>query len=239
MKGVSDVSDWAKPSPELVQAFKPYSTCNISDALDKLQLKSGIIGILPLFPCERLVGTAVTMRVVAAGLTKPKHHMGAGALNAAGPGDVIVIDNAGRMDQNCWGEIMTFAAMQKGIAGVVIDGVSRDVDVIQELGFPVVARGVLPTTIRGRGMEESVNTIVQCGGAQVRPGDIVVADANGVCIVPQERAEEVLAVTKELYQSEQNIIEQLKRGIPFDQVDRSSGYDRWMDKPGASGGPSK
>lgn len=225
-----------RPSRDLVAAFQKYSTCNISDALDAVGLASGVIGILPLIPGKRIAGSAVTMRVTASGLTRPKSHMGAGALAAAREGDVIVIDNAGRMDQNCWGEIMTYAALQKKLAGVVIDGVSRDVDVIREIGFPVFARGVIPRTARGRVIEESVNTVIQCGGVQVRPGDIVVADDNGVAIVPLEKAEEVLRVTEELYQREQAMIEQIRQGATFGEVDQKSGYDRWTDRGGERGG---
>ncbi len=229
-----------KPDPKVLQAFKQYSTCNISDALEGLSLHGGVVGILPVFPYkERLVGTAVTMRMVAYGLYRPKGHAGGNALTAAGPGDVIVTDNAGRPDQNTWGEIMAYAARQKGVVGMVSDGVVRDVDVLEEIAFPTFARGVLPCTIRMRAVEESVNTVIQCGGAQVRPGDIVVGDRNGVCFVPVEKAEEVLKLTDELFRREQSIIAQLKRGIPFHEVDTSSGYDTWLDKKPATGGDKK
>lgn len=221
----------SKPSKELVEKFKPYSTTNVSDALDKLGLQPGIVGILPLYEgCPKLLGTAVTMRVTAAGPTRPAAHMGVNPIMAAEQGAVIVIDNAGHLDENCWGEILTYASIQRGIRGVVIDGACRDVDVIKTLGFPVYARGRVPLTARGRTMQDSYNCLIRCGGVQVRPGDIIMADDNGVVVIPQERAEEVLAAAAEIYERESAIIEELKRGIPLDEVDRKSGYNRMLNR---------
>ncbi len=220
-----------RPSRELVEKFQPYSTTNVSDALDKLGLKPGIVGILPLYEgCPKLLGTAITMRVTAAGPTRPSAHMGVDPIMAAQPGDVIVIDNAGHPDENCWGEIMTYASIQRGIRGVAIDGASRDVDVIKTLNFPVYGRGRVPLTARGRIMQDAYNCLIRFGGVQVRPGDIILADDNGVTVIPQERAGEVLAATAEIFQREVAIVEELKRGTPLDEVDKKSGYDRMLNR---------
>lgn len=220
-----------KPSREWVEKFQPYSTTNISDALDKLGLKPGIVGILPLYEgCPKLLGTAITMRVTAAGPTRPAAHMGVDPVMSAGDGDVIVIDNAGHLDENCWGEILTYASIQRGIRGVVIDGACRDIDVIKTLRFPVYARGRVPLTARGRIMQESYNCLIRCGGVQVQPGDILMADDNGVAVIPQERAAEVLLAAKDIYDREAAIVEELKQGVPFDEVDKKSGYDRMLKR---------
>jgi 4-hydroxy-4-methyl-2-oxoglutarate aldolase len=214
----------------LVEAFKEMSTCNVSDAMDKLGLGPGTFGIRPLYNCSKIVGTAITMRVVPDGPNHPAGHMGADPLDASQPGDVIVIDNMGRVDQNCWGEIMTFAAIQKGVVGVIIDGASRDVDVIQEINFPVYARGIVPHTARGRNVQGDYNCLIQVGGLQVSPGDIIMADMNGVVVIPTARAEEILKVSKELFEREADIVRKLKEGVPFSEVDRTSGYDKMLQK---------
>ena len=220
-----------KPSKEFVERFRPYSTTNISDALDKLGLRPGIVGILPLYEaCPKLLGTAMTMKVTAAGPTRPSAHMGVDPIMAAGRGDVIVIDNAGHLDENCWGEIMTYASIQRGIHGVVIDGASRDVDLIKTLNFPVYARGRVPLTARGRIMQDSYNCLIRIAGVQVRPGDIIMADDNGVAVIPQERAEEVLTAAGEIFEREAAIVEALKKGVPFDEADKKSGYDRMLNR---------
>lgn len=220
-----------RPSRELVGKFQPYSTTNVSDALDKLGLRPGTVGILPLYEgCPKLLGTAITMRVTAAGPSRPSTHMGVDPIMSAEKGDVIVIDNAGHLDENCWGEIMTYASIQRGIQGVAIDGASRDVDVIKALKFPVYARGRVPLTARGRIMQDAYNCLIRFAGVQVSPGDILMGDDNGVAVIPRDRAEEVLAATVEIYQRELSIVEELKRGTPLDEVDKKSGYDRMLNR---------
>lgn len=215
---------------KLINGFKKLSTTDISDALDRLGLRGAVIGISPMFPCPRIVGFAVTVKVTAAGLTKSKQHLGINAIDAASPGDIIVIDNAGRRDVSCWGEILTVGALMKSIAGVVIDGAFRDLDVIKTLSFPVFARGVVPVTARGRVMQESFNVLIQCGGVQVRPGDIIIGDDNGVVVVPHEMAEEVLKIAIELHEKERMIVEELRRGIPISEVDKKFRYEEMLKR---------
>ena len=220
-----------KPTKEFVDKFQPYSTTNVSDALDKLGLKPGIVGILPIYEgCPKLLGTAITMRVTAVGPTRPDAHMGVDPVMAAGDGDVLVIDNAGHLDENCWGEIMTYACLQRGVRGVAVDGAVRDVDVVKTLHFPVYARGRVPLTARGRTMQDSYNVLIRFAGVQVRPGDIIMGDDNGVAVIPQERSEEVLEATIDIFKREAAIVEELKRGVPFNEVDKKSGYDKMLKR---------
>lgn len=213
---------------DLVRAFRKFSTTNLSDALDKLGLKSGIVGILPTFDCPKIVGRAVTIKITAHGMVKSKYHLGTEAIEAARPGDVIVIDNGGRNDVSCWGEVLSYAAQTKGVAGVVIDGAFRDLDAIREIGFPVYARCVVPVTARGRITQESFNQLIQCGGAQVRPDDIIVADASGVVVIPVEKAEEVISVASELLEKENAMIEELKKGVPLIDVEKRFQYEKML-----------
>jgi regulator of RNase E activity RraA len=156
--------------------------------------------------------------------------MGVDPIMSAGEADIIVIANDGHMDENCWGEILTYASMQRKIQGTIIDGVARDVDVIKTLKYPVFARGVLPLTARGRTMQDDYNCLVRIGGVQVSPGDIVMGDDNGVVVIPQENAEEVLSTTKDIFEREAAIVKALKSGAPLDEVDRKSGYDKMLDR---------
>lgn len=212
----------------LICKLDKLSTTNLSDALDKLSLKSGIIGILPAFDCPRIVGRAVTIKITAHGMVRSKYHLGAEAIDAAKPGDLIIIDNGGRKDVSCWGEVLSFAAKMKGISGVVIDGAFRDLDAIREMGFPVYARGVVPVTARGRVTQESFNRLIQCGGAQVRPNDIVVADASGVVVIPVERAEEVIQVALSLQEKEEAMIEELRKGVSLLEVEKKFQYEKML-----------
>lgn len=213
---------------DLIVRLKKLSTTNVSDALDKLGLKSGIIGILPIWNCDKIVGRAVTVKITAAGLTPSKHHLGTEAINAAVSGDVIVVDNGGRQDVSCWGGILATAAHVKGIAGVVVDGACRDVDDYVDIGFPVYARNPVPVTARNRVMQEAFNVLIQCGGVQVRPGDYVIADRSGVCIIPQEKSSEVLGIAEDLYRKEELMVDELKRGVNILEVDAKFAYENML-----------
>ena len=187
-------------------------TCAVSDALDHLRLGGATVGIRPLWPCGKIVGRAVTVKVVPAGLTPPGHHLASPAVETSEPGDVIVIDNAGRTDVSSWGDILSNAAQVKGVRGVVVDGACRDIDGSREIGFPVYGRAVVPVTARGRVIQESFNTLIQCGGVQVRPGDLVIADGSGVVFIPRERVPEVIEVAERVRNREAAMIESVRAG---------------------------
>ena len=206
------------------------STTNLSDALDKVGLRGAVSGIRPMYACPRIVGRAVTIKIMAAGMLKSEHHLGVHAIDAADSGDIIVIDNHGDTENNCWGEILSMGAKMKGVSGVVIDGAARDIDMCEEFEFPVYARGTVPITARGRIMQESFNQVVRIGNVQVRPGDIVMADINGVVIVPVEKLDEVLEVAEEISQKEEAMVAELKKGVPIIEVDKKYAYEQMLKK---------
>jgi 4-hydroxy-4-methyl-2-oxoglutarate aldolase len=176
----------------IVQRLLKIDACAVSDAQDKLGINGTVIGILPLYPTGRIAGRAVTVKLKAKGTEQPKQHLGTAAVVAADPGDVIIIEHRGRTDVAGWGGILSTAAKTKGVAGVIIDGASRDVDEAMGLGLPLWAKAAVPRTARGRIVEESTNEVIEVGGVQVTPGDYVIADNSGVVVVPAARAEEVL-----------------------------------------------
>jgi regulator of RNase E activity RraA len=99
-----------------------------------------------------------------------------------------------------------------------------------DIGFPVYARNPVPVTARNRIMQEAFNVLIQCGGVQVRPGDLLIADRSGVCVIPQERAAEVIDAAAELYQKEELMIADLKRGVNVLEVDSKYDYNRMLHK---------
>jgi regulator of RNase E activity RraA len=214
---------------ELRERLSRLSTTNISDALDTLSLKGATYGVNQMYPgCKKIVGEAVTMKVVAAGLTKSTTHMGVNAIEAAKEGDIIVIDNGGRIDVNCWGGVLSTGAKYKGVSGVVIDGACRDLDECVELGFPVYARATICATARGRVMEEATNVMVSFHGVQVRPGDIVMGDITGVVFIPKERLEDVLAKAETLLAKETAMCKDIKSGMSMKAVDQKYNYENML-----------
>ena len=211
------------------ERFEKLSTTNIADAEDALGLKGATYGIVPVWhTMGKVLGPAVTVKMTAAGLTKGQHHLGIRAIECAQESDVIVIDNGGRLDTSCWGGILANGAKAKGIFGVVIDGACRDLDDCIEAEFNVYARGTVVATARGRIMEDATNVMIQFGGVQVRPGDIVFGDRSGVVIIPHERLDEVLLKAEELYQKEENMLADLHAGMSAMQVDQKYGYEKML-----------
>ena len=218
-----------KLTPKLRERLDKLATTNLSDAMDALGFCGSTYGICPIYPsCRKIVGEAVTLKFVPAGFTKATAHGGVTAIKAAKAGDVIVCDNAGRIDTNTFGGILANACKVKGLSGFVSDGAVRDIDEIEELDFPVYARGKVVATNRGKLIEHGTNIMISFGGLQVRPGDIVVADKSGVIIIPQEKLKEVIQKGEELLCKEEHMISQIQSGIPLGEVDRVSGYENML-----------
>lgn len=216
---------------DLRKRLYDLGTTNISDAMQALGFSGAALGIVPLWDgCRKAVGEAVTLKMVPTDHTRKASHVGVHTVECAKAGDIIVVDNGGRMDLNTCGGLMATACTVKGVAGWISDGVVRDVDEIMELDFPVYARGRIVETNRGKLMEYDTNIPVVCGGVLVRPGDIMVCDHSGVVCIPRERTEEVTAKAEEIAAREAYMIAQLKAGVPFGQVDRQVDYENMLKK---------
>lgn len=206
------------------------STTNLSDALDQQGIRGAVIGIRPLFGMPKVIGRAVTIKITAAGMMKSKRHLGVDAIASSQPGDVIAIDNRGDIYNNCWGEILSCAAQKKGVSGVFIDGAARDVDFCQEIGFPVFARGIVPITARGRIMQEDFNCPIRLGDVQVRPGDILVGDVNGLVVIPVEKLDEVLIAAEGILEKEEKMRADILAGMDILEVDGKYNYEQMLKK---------
>ena len=214
----------------IVERLLKLDTCAVSDGMDRLGLMGATYGVRPLWPCPKIVGHAVTMKIKPIGLDKPKHHLGTLPIDAAQPGDVIVIDNGGRPDTSCWGGLLALAAKTKGISGVIIDGACRDVDESREVGFPVFARGAVPMTARGRVMQESYNQEIEFAGVQVHAGDLVIADGSGVVIIPRSKEEEVVREAEAVAATEARMAEGIRQGMSVLEVLEKLGYEQMLKK---------
>lgn len=205
------------------------STTNLSDALESLGLRPGVYGVTPTWDgCKKIAGEAVTVRLIPAGQITPKTHLGIAAIEAAKPGDVILVDNGGRLDISCWGGVLATGASLKGISGVVIDGSCRDIDDYVELGFSVYSRGKVVATARGKAIEEATNIPVQFCGVQVCPGDIVMADRSGVVIIPAACFTEVLEKAITLFEKEEAMCADLRAGMSSLEVDTKYNYNKML-----------
>ena len=136
------------------------------------------------------------------------------ALAVASPGDIVVVTTGGNVTSAVFGELMCQSAVAAKLGGLIVDGAVRDVEAITRLGFPVYSRSVCPGGCDKDGPGE-INVPVACGGVVVMPGDIVVADDDGVAVVPQADAEAVLRGVTELAERERKRTEEIHAGQVF------------------------
>ncbi|MBL0950955.1 MAG: RraA family protein [Pseudomonas sp.] len=161
----------------------------------------------------RAVGTAVTVKMPGAdgGIL---HH----AMGCARPGDFLVVDRCGESVTAAMGGAMAYAAKQAGIAGIVIDGYVTDLGEIREHGVPVWSWGASAITTRVKGEEGEFCTAVQCGGVVARPGDAVIADENGIVILPKALALPLAQRAIEFQNNEKHTLARLANGEKFPDI---------------------
>ena len=212
------VSKGSPAGEEVRSIFQKVSSPNISDAMHR---KGAMNGLFSVCGDVKMIGRAVTVQTFAGDWAKPVE-----AIDVAGPGDVIVINNDAGIHVAPWGELATLSCVVKGIAGVVIDGAVRDVDDIRRLKFPVFAKAIVPNAGEPKGMGE-INAEISCCGQVVRPGDWIIGDESGVVVVPKERAYEVARRALEVKKTEERIREEIHRGSTLAQI---SALTKWEKK---------
>ena len=194
------VSDFIRPTSEQVNLFKNLPVANIDDCMNRIGAISP--GINPMNKTP-LLGIAFTVKV-----PEGDNLMFHKAMDMARPGDVIMIDAGGDTNRAILGELMISYCQSRNIAGVVVDGSVRDAEVLEEMNFPVYAKGITPNGPYKNGPGE-INTPITIGGKVVCPGDIVVGDQDGIVIIKPEDAEELAAQTKKIMDKEAVIIEKI------------------------------
>ena len=204
-----------RPSADIIAGFRNLLrydsvTCALSDCMGRFNAMTS--DMKPLVEGIRFVGTAVTVRTLASDLAAPFK-----AIDVCEPGDVVVIDTHGSVSTAFWGENMTMSALNRGVLAAVIDGACRDVEELRKLKFPVICKGVVPNvgSVSGYG---DVNVPIQCAGVAVSPGDIVVADGNGVVVVPKAEAAPILEAAQRLLQTEHVLQEKIKAGATIGEL---------------------
>ncbi len=209
-KGLPNALSRKYGQEELFEAFSKVSTCNIADAAHKRGVMDNGM-VLRNGHGVKMVGRALTVQTAKGDWAKPVE-----AIDRAGKGDVIVVD-AGGSEIAVWGELAANSALVKGVAGVVIDGSARDIDGIIDLGFPCFSRHVSPHAGEPKGFG-GIGLEIVCGGQMVRTGDWIIGDESGVMVVPQEHAVEIANRSVDVWEREERIREEIKRGGTLSKV---------------------
>lgn len=193
---------------EIRRILMEVTTPNVSDAMHRAK---GMEGIRPIVQGKKIVGKAITVYTMDGDWAKTVE-----AIDVAGRGDVIVIKCSGDSSA-VWGELATRSCMNKGIEGVIIDGAVRDVDDIIKLGFPVFAKRIVPNAGEPKGFGE-INVKIVCGGVEVNPGDWIIADDNGVMVIPKQRAYEIARRALEVKKHEDRIRAEIEGGKTLAEI---------------------
>jgi 4-hydroxy-4-methyl-2-oxoglutarate aldolase len=195
---------WRRPTPELLAAFGDASSAQVADAMSRL---GGMdCGIRAQWAVPRIIGAAVTVWCHAG--DNIMYHK---ALTVSHPGDVLVINTQGSGNAG-FGELLATSAIKIGVRGVVLDGMVRDIEALEAMRFPVWARGLSISGCNKDGAGE-VGAVIACGGVAVRPGDVIVADRDGVAVVPLDDAEEVASLAVEVLNKERKRMDEIARGV--------------------------
>jgi regulator of RNase E activity RraA len=201
-----------RPSKDLVEAFRGLPVANIADEMNRFYCVDAKIKPLNDKP---LLGTAFTVKARAA-----DNLMFHKAIDLAQPGDIIVVDVRGDMTNSVTGEIMMRQVLKKGISGVVVDGAVRDAEALRAMDLAIYAAGITPKGPYKDGPGE-INVPICCGGQVVKPGDIIVGDADGIVVIDPQDAPEILEKARAKYNQEQTKFKAIEEGT----MDRS-----WVDK---------
>jgi len=204
-----------------VERAAALDTATLSDALDRLGIVGQCYGVTGRDPGFEMAGRAFTMICTPA--AKPAGTVG-DYIDDVPEGAIVVIDNGGRDDATIWGDILTEIAHRRKLGGTLIDGISRDVKLCRELGYPVFSKGHWMRTGKDRVQVEQMNCPVTIGGARVSPNDLIRGDPDGVIVIPQVHEDEVLNAAEEIHAAEEKIRAACRTGIRLDEARRQFKY---------------
>ncbi|HUI58320.1 MAG TPA: hypothetical protein VLY04_25275 [Bryobacteraceae bacterium] len=198
-------SPWRRPDAALLAAFGTASPAQVADCMSRLGAMDS--GIRPVWHSPRVIGSAITVWCHT-GDNIMLHK----ALSLAVPGDIVVMNTQGNVVNAGFGELLGTSAVKIGVRAVIVDGVVRDAEALEALRLPVYSRGLCPNSCNKDGAGE-VGAIIACGGVAVRPGDVILADCDGVTVVPLDDAAEVAQLAVTHVEREQKRLAEIADGI--------------------------
>jgi 4-hydroxy-4-methyl-2-oxoglutarate aldolase len=204
---------------DVISRLNRLDACAVSDALDKLGLAGVVTGIHRFSTERKIAGRILTVKLgLIQGPVNSTRHLSTAAIEAAEPGDIIVIEQRTGVDAAAWGGVLSRGAKQRGVAGVICEGPARDLDESRQLDFPVFARDHTARTARGRIVEVGTNVSILVGHIPVSHGDYVVADASAVVFVAQAEILRVLEAAEAIARREAAMVHALEEGKRISEV---------------------
>jgi regulator of RNase E activity RraA len=204
--------------PDALARLAALDTNTVSDALDFLGLPGATYGLRPLWNCPPIVGRASTVQLGPRRSTQPTVHLITPVIEAIASADRVLVIAGGLEGVSCWGDILANAAVARRVRGTVIDGLSRDIEGSESVGYPVYGRGLTMISARNRVVQLDAGTPVKFADVTVREDDYVIADRCGVVFVPQDRIAEVLALGERIAQRQQRMVDAVRAGRSVTEV---------------------
>ncbi len=215
-----------------VARLRKLDVCAVSDAMDRLGIAGQVTGFAQRSGRGRIAGRAVTCRLgTGEPPPGPPRHLGTTAIAAAGPDNVIVVEQRTGLDAGCWGGLLTLGAKVRGVAGVVADGPVRDIDEADGYDFPIFTNRTTCLTARGRVVEKETNGPVTIGAVEVRAGDYVLADQSAVIFIRPDDIARVLDTAEEIVSREAAMAKAILAGTPIAEV-MGGAYEHMLVRSG-------
>ncbi|WP_250504001.1 RraA family protein [Caballeronia sp. AZ7_KS35] len=202
----------------ILDRLAALDTNTVSDALDFLGLPGATYGLRPLWNCPKIVGRASTIQLGPKADAKPTVHLISPVIDAVITDDRVLVIAGGAEGVSCWGDILANAATAKQVRGSVIDGLSRDIDGSESIGYPVFGRGVTMISARNRVIQIDSGKPVQMAGVTVSEDDYVLADRCGTVFVAAARIEEVLDLGERIASRQDGMVAAVRAGRPVAEV---------------------
>lgn len=209
----------------LLGRLAALDTNTVSDALDFQGLPGATYGLRPLWDCNKIVGRASTIQLGRKTDAKPTVHLISPVIAEITSDDRVLVIAGGVDGISCWGDILANAATFKKVRGSVIDGMSRDIDGSEAIGYPVFGRGVTMISARNRIVQLSSGEPVVMAGVTVHEDDYVIADLCGTVFVPAARIEEVVALGERIARRQDGMVEAVRAGRSVAEVMHDKEFD--------------
>ncbi|WP_296660052.1 RraA family protein [Paraburkholderia sp.] len=209
----------------LLDRLASLDTNTASDALDFLGLPGATYGLRPLWNCPKIVGRASTIQLGPKTDTAPTVHLISPVIDAVSTDDRVLVIAGGVEGISCWGDILANAATARRIRGSIIDGLSRDIEGSESIGYPVYGRGVTMISARNRVIQIDSGKPVEIAGVTVHENDYVIADRCGTVFVPADHIEAVLDLGERIARRQDGMLAAVRAGRSVAEVMHDKAFE--------------
>ncbi|TAM01565.1 MAG: RraA family protein [Paraburkholderia sp.] len=209
----------------LLDRLASLDTNTASDALDFLGLPGATYGLRPLWDCPKIVGRASTIQLGPKTDTAPTVHLISPVIDAVSTDDRVLVIAGGMDGISCWGDILANAATARQIRGSIIDGLSRDIEGSESIGYPVYGRGVTMISARNRVIQIDSGKPVEIAGVTVHENDYVIADRCGTVFVPADHIEAVLDLGERIARRQDGMLAAVRAGRSVAEVMHDKAFE--------------